>query len=144
MTAAPLPGRQVFRLTDKELYDRADLVVIANAISTLDADQNPEHEKQAFNVPVHTTLEILVMLKGREPRRRVVLLHYRWLSQDREFVNPPRYLVLDPSNRQPPSGKSFGSYLLYLKKGTHGRYEPVTGQIDPIYSVKALKPIEER
>jgi hypothetical protein len=76
---------------------------------------------------VETTFLITSISKGSIPTNRVVLHHYRFAITNQMIINGLGFV----SFRVGDTNK----YLLYLKKDAKGRYEPLTGQIDPDSSV---------
>lgn len=136
------------------LYASADLVVIAHSLGSTDtADQLDDPAWGKNLIGVETRFEVAQVLKGG-PLENLVLLHFRsdallqngpslvafrtrgrtltileTEAEGKRLVEPMIQLVAEAS---PPV------YLLFLtKKGL--RYEAVSGQIDPGFSVRQLQ-----
>jgi hypothetical protein len=131
--------------SEKELFRASDLVVLAEAESSqASQDKFPrgvsweEAETKGFV----TFFKVKLVLKGSEPTEEIRVLHFRFLSLRRGIINGPNFVhfatqPVDLSfNDQRTSAKP--RYLLFLKKMADGRYEPVSGQIDPDDSVRIL------
>ena len=67
-------------------------------------------------------------------RRIITLSHLRYVRQSAEIsvVDGPTFVEFNPALKN--------RYLMYLKLGTEGRYEPVSGLYDPTFSFYELKP----
>ena len=136
-------------------YDRlmteADLVVIAHAVSSA-ACQDKWRESLFQNVKfqgVETTFKVSALLKGKSPAT-LKMLHFRLknrvLPNDGPglvtFLRKPVLLQVrhDEQGLQQfrQSLVSPPEYLLYLRRRQDGRYEAVSGQVDPKFSVRAL------
>jgi hypothetical protein len=122
-----LPRLVEARLTepfsDQQVFGKADLVVIATALSTTDTDERTalSDVRPPINaIGVTSDFAVCVILKGVQGLKRFQLHHYR---TDEEFTNGPE-LVEIPKDKHP-------TYLLFLIKESDGRYAPVTGQTDP-------------
>jgi hypothetical protein len=124
--AIGLPALTTGRLTenwsDSEVFEKADLVVVAIAGST---SNTRERISLALNPPVpvtgiETEFEVRIVLKG-SPAVRKLRLHY--YKSDEEFTNGP-WLIEIPKDKHP-------TYLLFLIREPDGRYAPATNQIDP-------------
>jgi hypothetical protein len=144
-------GRQVPDWSYKKLFERSDLVVVAKAVSTSEAgkkikEKAPHRDLQA----VLTTFKVVHVIKGKFSEKKLVVVHYRVHPKKELLVANGPHLVefhakcLEISY---PGGKTSlppPDYMLFLKKRKDGRYECVTGQVDPIYSVKQLvQPLPE-
>jgi hypothetical protein len=111
--------------TYEEMFDRADLVVIARFVSTDDTD---EHVALRENVPepvdvigVTSQFNTCLVIKGPRNIAKFQLHHYRLSGPP--VGNGPSLVRVAPG-RQP-------AFLLFLVKESDGRYAPVTGQTDP-------------
>ena len=143
LVAGSAPGST--RFLDHWPYDKlmkeSDLVVIATAVKTEDAgDAPPKHSWPAELVGQNTTFEVKHALKGKAPDKQIKVLHFKFgdLKKERNLdeildaliFNGP-LLVAFPSKNAP-------EHLLFLKALKDGRYEPVSGRIDPRLSVRRL------
>ena len=127
----------------EKLLKEADLVVIATVKSTVATDdrlkENPWKEKF---LGLNTTFSVKAIVKGKIEGDSIKVLHYK-LEEGVRIVNGP-LLVTFRANSMLLEGKTKRAelgppeYLLFLKLRKDGRYEPVTGQIDPQLSVREL------
>jgi hypothetical protein len=144
LASAPL-GRLLELWPYDKLFQRADLVVIATAVSTVDApanikDQAPEDHLKG----VCTTFRVAHVVKGAHRGKELTVFHYRLaLKEGQGIVNGPSLVRFHSGrlNLSYPGG--FASlpppeYLLFLKKRPDGRFECVSGQYDPDQSVKQI------
>lgn len=120
-------ARLVREWTDKEMFERADLVVIACNLSTKDSDERielPDLSPPVSVIGVVTEFRTNLILKGSQNVTRLLLHHYRLdKAADIMIPNGPRLVRI-------PDGEH-KNFLLFLKKEGDGRYIPVTGQADP-------------
>jgi hypothetical protein len=144
------------------LFKEADLVVIAVPAGEERADDAfGEHPWDLEVVGLNTTFEVKHTLKGKADGKQVKMLHFR-------FADPPKGKFADP-----PKGKFVGlingpgfvavrrqsltvregdrplylpapEYLLFLRRLKDGRYEPVSGKVDPNIAVRELsEPLDD-
>jgi hypothetical protein len=118
----------------EELFKHADLVVTAQAVLTADAAKDPSSNK--YRVARLTTLKIVHVIKGSHRDRDLVVLHYRCTEEGRWVKNGPSYVDFDATAKR--NGTPRTMYLLFLRIRPDGRFECVTGQTDPIFSVKKI------
>lgn len=125
--AIALPQFLSARLTEhssqQQVFEKADIVVIANVTSTRSTDErsvlsNIQPATEVFGV--ETEFEVCVVLKGRKDISTFKLHHYETHQQ---FTNGPLLIEI-------PKGKH-STYLLFLIEEEDGRYAPATGQTDP-------------
>jgi hypothetical protein len=111
----------------QELFDKADIVVIAKPTSTQDTKERTKFPQPGDVIPiigVDTKCEIRVVLKGKKSLRSFVLHHYRLAEPDISVANgPPALLAFDTRKPSP--------YLMFLVRERDGRYAPASGQDDP-------------
>ena len=128
----------------ERLLKEADLVVIAEAVSMADAGETTKDN--IWNVEfigVVTKFKVRTVLKGKYEDDRLDVLHFR-LPKDVLINNGPCLVSfrLEGIKFRTPKTVKMGAakpeYLLFLKKGKCGRYEPLSGRIDPILSVREL------
>lgn len=135
-TNVPARGRDRSRQSWRyqALFDKADLVVIAHAV---DVEESGEREKVLDGIQVvgvTTSFKVELVLKGKRPVR-VRVFHYRRLKGSGDVnVDGPELVEFTPK-RPPEAGVD---YLLFLKQRNDGRYEAVSGQVDPADSVRVL------
>jgi hypothetical protein len=146
--APPANARLSLYWPYERLFRESNLVVIAEA-------EKSEASKDEFpyqNCPWRSEIEGLVTifkvklaLKGSESAKEVRVLHFKQRGGDWAvpIVDGPHFVTfatapveLSTKNRCKMVEKP--SYLLFLKRMADGRYEPVTGQFDPLFSVREM------
>jgi hypothetical protein len=109
------------------MFDKSDLVTIAQSVSTKDTDERSVLLDNIKVVGVTTDFKAALILKGPKDIRVFKLHHYRLESRsDENVVNRPNLI---PTAQPGPQHRAF---LLFLTKEPDGRYAPVTGQTDPV------------
>lgn len=135
------------------LFKAADLVVLATAVKTTVADdKSPEHSWAYEFVAQTTTLKVKHPLKGKADGEHIKVLHFKFgeLKKGRgagtegvviqngpilvEFRTEGVIATVGERRHVLPAPE----YLLFLKRLPDGRYEPVSGRIDPGLSVKEV------
>jgi hypothetical protein len=125
-------GRLMEDTTYAEMFDKADLVVIAKPVSTKDTSEHTMLLGNIRVVGVNTDFETRFVLKGEKSIRKFVLHHYRLTHRHEPIVNGPDLAVF---NLKEPK-----AFLMFLTKQADGRYAPASGQIDPAaFSILELK-----
>jgi hypothetical protein len=138
------------------LSTRADLIAIGTRTSTKSVDFDfsrvepwrsilalPRIGPQvgAILVAEVTEFDVAAILKGEIQTRSISVFHFSF-SKDQQFIeNGPHFFregLLTPRDRMQPLRKD-GPYLLFLKRNSDGRFEPVTGQDDGAFSVRLLR-----
>lgn len=128
-------------------FKNADVVLIAFATAHRDARDGeaiPPNGYEEYLSGVITTFEIMQTVKGNEIRKTVDLIHFKKTSEGERLSNGP--CLVKFSVRPKPKddkleihiGKGPHWYMLFLKKRADGKYEPVSGQVDPDDSVKIM------
>jgi hypothetical protein len=138
-----------------KLTEKADYIVIGRVVSTGDAkvsDKPPKSFEHLGLVGVDSKFRILAALKGSIRDKELVLFHFR--SARKPAEKEPRGLVSIRQTpdvdgpcliRFDPQGEKDARYLMFLKKRPDGRYECVSGQVDPDMSVSKLDgPTDDR
>jgi hypothetical protein len=121
-----LSARLTRQWSYQEMFDNADLVVIATVLSTKDTGERttlPDYDPSLVVIGVTTEFKSLVVLKGAKGITKFQLHHYRYRSANDEFA-----VANTPNLVRVGAGKDF---FLFLVKESDGRYAPVTGQTDP-------------
>ncbi len=128
----------------ERLLREADVVVIAKVMSVADAyETTRDNPWKAEFVGLNTTFDVEATLKGKVENDKLQVLHYR-LKPDVLIQNGPTLVsfrlrgmtITTTKEAKVELGKP--SYLLFLKKRKEGRYEPVSGQVDPSLSVREM------
>ncbi len=116
----PCSARVVKEWSHEEMQKAADLVVIAKPVKSQSTGE--KLDSWIGTEGVDTTFEVMSALKGTLDGKLVV--HHYAFSSDVRPPNAPSFVSF-------PTGEKAANYLLFLKKGTGGSYEPVVGQVDP-------------
>src|SRR2546427_8348483 len=128
-------AREMTSWSYQELYDQADLVVIAKPISTQDASEKavlPNISPDVHVVGSSTEFAISVVMKGDKSLKKCALHHYRLTNPKEMMINGPMLASFDPEQHT--------RFLLFLHREADGRYSPVSGQTDPtLFSVQKLE-----
>src|SRR5437588_754417 len=107
----------------QEMFDKADLIVIAEVVSTKDTQERIALQDVRPPVPVIgvvTDFRTRLIFKGSHNLATFQLHHYRFQSEDdRSAANSPELIDL--------SGKK-QRFLLFLTEERNGMYAPLTGQ----------------
>ena len=127
----------------ERLFREADLAVIARPVSIAQTGEiTRDNLWKAEFVGVTTTFEVLARLKGRPAGKRLRVFHYRLRAGVRIVSGPLLVSFRLRSLTVRTGGGKFGlgrpDYLLFLKKRKDGRYECVSGQIDPYLAVREI------
>jgi len=132
LSARPRVG---LALSFQEMFDKADLVVIATVIKTKDTTERKKlididivetarpDLLQDEVIGVETEFETRLTLKGSKEVNKFLLHHYRPAGQNEGGYGAPNFVRI-------PSGYP-GTFLMFLIKEKDGRYAPITGQFDP-------------
>src|SRR5438552_17370373 len=94
-------AREMRSWSYQELYDQADLVVIAKPISAQDASEKAVLPNIAPNVHVvglSTQFDISVVIKGDKHLKRCVLRHFRLTNPKEIMINGPMLASFDPEH----------------------------------------------
>ena len=117
--------------TYQEMFDKADLVVIASSISTKETKEQLKLLGTVDVVGVETEFVTRLTLKGSKDITHFILHHYQ--EPDDQFTaNGPFLIKIKPGQH--------AGFLMFLVKDKEGRYAPVTGQVDPaLFSILQLR-----
>ena len=127
-------ARPVHLWSAGELAQKADLVIVATALSTRDTPGFAQKDSKADTwVPVETLFQVAAVLKGELKSRTATLPHYCYFGPEAEVavIDGPSFVRFNPAARR--------QYLLFLKRAEDGALEPVSGQYDPDQSLKVLE-----
>ena len=115
----------------EDLDKKSDIIVVAKPVSTKDTDEKTILRGISPDIHVvglSSEFEIIVVLKGDNDLKKLVVHHYR-LATNEMMINGPDLAFFDP--------KESTHYLLFLQREPDGRYAPFE-QVDPI-STSILK-----
>jgi hypothetical protein len=134
-TVGTASARITVAWTYQQMWDKADLVVIAYGVSTRDTAERTTLNDLEPHVPVIDVVsefKTSLVLKGKRDTGTFQLHHYRFASaHDQLAANSPDLVRLS---------KTHLPFLMFLVKEPDGRYAPVTGQTDPAsHSVIEIK-----
>jgi len=123
--AVAAQAREVQGLSYQQMYDQADLVVIAKPVSTQDTTEKTTLREmpRVHFIGLSTEFDIRLVMKGDTNVKKCVLHHYRLANPIEAAINGPDLASFDPTKDR--------SFLLFLHRERDGRYSPVSGQIDP-------------
>ena len=116
-------ARLIQHWSDQELLDKSDLVVIATPTTSADTQERtdlPGFLAQHV-IGVETGFAVSAVVKGDKELKNFVLHHYR--ADKGTVPNGPSFIAFKPEEKR--------TFLLFLKRGTDGRYAPTVGQVDP-------------
>lgn len=131
----------------EKLFRESDLVIIAEAVSSVDTGESTKDNiwKAEF-LQVKTTFAVRLLFKGSHKGNEVHIFHYR-LPKGVKIANGPllvsfRMKELEVQGEDHKVIISKPAYLLFLKKKKDQEkdscYEPVTGSIDPELSIREI------
>jgi hypothetical protein len=124
--AAPCSARIMRSWAYQEMFDKADLVVVAEGVSTKDTEERSTLTDVHPNVPVigvTTEFKTRLVLKGSHDVNTFHLHHYRFSDEKDELAADAPDLVRLSERHLP--------FLMFLVRESDGRYAPVSGQTDP-------------
>ena len=127
----------------EQLTHDADCIVIATPVSVfhlidaLGQTTFPDIVQMGTNnvrtpvpaVGIETTFAVLSVLKGGTNTKSFVLYHLAE-AENKSVFNGPQLIAFEPKEKK--------RFLLFLKREPDGRFTPLTGQVDPVESVKDL------
>ncbi|HXE55944.1 MAG TPA: hypothetical protein VN541_23160 [Tepidisphaeraceae bacterium] len=113
---------------------KADVVVIAQAVSNRDTTIFDPQDGWGLRMGVKTRFDNLTVLKGKVKGDSLVVFHFRFAGPPHD-INGPSLVKFKPRGSKDHPATD---YLLFLKRSPNGEFEPVTGQVDPVYSVRKV------
>jgi hypothetical protein len=152
-TAEPAAGRLIDPWSYERLFKEADLIVVAAPVGEEKADDAFGRNPWDLDiVGLNTAFEVKHTLKGKPDGKQIKLLHFR-------FVEPPKnkFVIIEDGPgfvafRREAALVGDGDrkavlptpeYLLFLRRLKDGRYEPVSGKVDPRFAVREMsEPLE--
>jgi len=146
--ALPVHARLLENWPYERLFKEADLVVIASAGDT--AATKDRFSTKGWKVEFigqDTQFVAQSVLKGKlGEEKKFAVLHYR-LPDGVQIINGPLLVKFRKDSvmlNGTINGTTFKAglgcpeYMLFLRLRKDGRYEPVSGEIDPILSIREL------
>jgi hypothetical protein len=143
LSLPPAHARRLETWSYDRLLKEADVVVIATAVSSKDSGETfKEKDLHVDFLGVETTFSVEAILKGKVEGDKLKVLHYR-LKKGVLVDNGPllvsfRTQGIEVNLKHGHLHLEQPSYLLFLKKRKDGRYEAVSGQIDPRLCVREM------
>jgi len=148
LIALPVRARLLENWPYERLFKEADLVVIAIAGDTTDTkDRFTAKGWKVEFIGQATQFVVQSALKGKLGQdKKIAVLHYR-LPEGVQVINGP-LLVKFRKDAVMLNGTINGTafkaglgcpeYMLFLRLRKDGRYEPVSGEIDPSLSIREM------
>jgi hypothetical protein len=148
LIAMPASARLIENWSYERLFKEADLVVIAKAGDTADTKDrfSTKGWKMEF-IGQDTQFVAESILKGKlGADKKLSVLHYR-LPKGVGIINGPSLVKFRKDGvtlKGTINGTAFKGgigrpdYMLFLRLRPDGRYEPVSGEIDPVLSIREL------
>jgi len=139
-------ARQIESWPYERLFKEADVVVIATAQGSVGTDDHAADDRWKGSLDgQNTTFNVHTVLKGDVATRPLTVLHFK-LNDGVMTKNGPLLVAFRTKGPTIEGGGSMKyeanlgtpQYLLFLKAAHNGRFEPVSGQIDPRLSVKEI------
>ena len=139
-------ARQIENWSYDRLFKEADVIVIASAKGTVQSEDKASDERwKASLIGQRTTFSVIHTLKGQLANGPLTVVHFK-LKDGVVSQNGPLLVNFRTKGPKIEGGGavkyeavlSTPQYLLFLKRSEGGRFEPVSGQMDPALSVKEI------
>lgn len=139
-------GRAIESWSYDRLFKEADVIVIASAQGTVASDDKPSADRWTESLTgQRTTFSVINTLKGDAGDGPFTVVHFK-LKDGVASQNGPLLVAFRTKGPRIEGGGTSKyvailntpQYLLFLKKSDGGRFEPISGQIDPALSVKEI------
>ena len=139
-------GRLIEKWPYERLFKEAELVVLAEATGSTESGEVVKVKDWSTEfVGVNTKFTVKSVLKGQFADKPLTVFHLK-TKPEVLIQNGPLFVEFCHQRRvlkvrgEKAVAESKPAYLLFLKKGKDGRYEPASGRIDPELSVKEVVP----
>ncbi len=131
----------------ERLFKESDLIVIAQPTKSENStDRLRDNPWKTEFLGVNTKFHVEHVLKGNFDVAELTLLHFK---TDALIVNGPSLVSFRTNSlkyviqKEGHAGKEVenagpGTYLLFLRTRADGRFQPVSGQVDPVFSVREI------
>jgi len=123
--------------TYEQLLNEADIVAVVDASPPKDTENTDVFLVYPV-VQILTTLRVHAVLKGDTKKESLEFVHYRYGKIDRSIINGAQFVHFLAVRKHGKIEYQKPKYLVFLKRRKDGRYEAVSGQIDPVDSVRLL------
>jgi hypothetical protein len=150
LLCAEADARRVENWSFQRLNDTADVVLIGTVASTEQWPEKLQAGPIADNLEGElTTFDVEAVLKAKDVGKQIQVVHYH-VKQGILIANGPSLASFRKTGRDVQIKSIDGvkaemkvaertpCYLLFLKKRSDGKYEPISGQIDSAMSVRKL------
>jgi hypothetical protein len=133
----------------ERLFKEADLVVIGAPVAEEKADDpfGGENHWGMDIVGMNTVFEVKHALKGKTDGTKIKMLHFRFdPPKDKNLLvveDGPQFVAIRHKSLRVQEGDKVldlpaPEYLLFLRRLKDGRYEPVSGKVDPQCAVREV------
>jgi hypothetical protein len=136
------------------LMEKSDVVLIGKVDSEKPFDEKLDHPTFGDVLEGHlTTFQVGAVLKGKAAGEKIELVHYL-VDTSKPIVNGPltayfringhrlTVTAVDGVEVKQERIERPPDYLLFLKVRKDGRFEPVTGQVDSMFSARKIAPLD--
>jgi hypothetical protein len=136
LTVLLMPSRD---WTAQDLFNKADSVIICTASTPVPVDNTDEFFPDYLQ-QLESTLQVSAVFKGDPNLKVAQLVHFEYRQDVRNTPgNGPTFIVLGTEARSSKGGPpQKPQYLVFVRLRKDGRFEPVTGNVDPNPSVIRL------
>jgi hypothetical protein len=143
-------ARRVEIWSFERLGETADVVLIGTVASTEQWSEKLKAQLFAEDLEGQlTTFDVETVFKGKDIGKHIQVIHYRVrkgiliengpvLASFRKTGRRLEINSVDGVEHRMDVEEGTPHYLLYLKKRSDGKYEPISGQIDSAFSVRKL------
>ena len=153
INAATSFARPIRQWTQQELFDEADIVVVATA-SEPKKSENSDVFFSEYLQQYESELEVRSVFKGRETEpsfkknveiKLIKFVQFRYRPDLKATLgNGPSFAVLGTAKFVDRVPTAPPHYLLYIRKRKDGRYEPVSGNRNPVDFINRILIFPER
>lgn len=140
----PINARQVEDWPLQRLFKEADVIVIGVAQTTKDTVDKLDVAgwNSADFIGQNTEFKIEQIVKGEIDADSIQVLHFRG-ADGKPFQNGPSFVEFRSTLKIETQSMNLLSpieYLLFLRRCDDGRFEMISGQIDPEFAVREMHP----
>lgn len=150
--SSPVSARGHRAWTQQELIDESDFVAIVTSEKPVPVPNTHDFVAKAGTMRAYlqqheSKLNILAVLKGDQKPQSVILVHFLKRRDIEVGVeNGPSYVWMGTTKFSQSNGfiaERLPRYLVYLRRGREGKFEPTTGNMDPGDSIVRILPFPE-
>jgi len=135
-------AREIEDWPDDKLFKHAELIVCVKFLKVREAKKEdraiPAGASATYQTGVVTTFDVLHVVKGKQEKKKLEIVHFR-LDYGARINNGPKLVTFHTGalTVNGVTNKDY-AYMLFLRNGKDGRLTFVSGQIDPVLSVKQI------